>query len=155
MGRSLHPGYDSYVCRGRSDALQAATSDCCTARYAPATALDELVWRDLCRVLTEPALITHELERTHMGAWLSQALQARRKTVQDALAQLERQQARLLDAYLAEINGRDEFERKHQEVQQTHHGLTHQLRQLDAQAQSQIDVATLAEGIRPSVSASN
>jgi len=147
LGRSLHPGYDYYVCRGRTDALRAATLQRCTARYIPATALDELVWQDLCQVLAEPSLITHELERAQMGEWLPQALQARRKTIQDALAQLDRQQARLLDAYLAEIIGRDEFERKRQEVQQTQNGLSQQLRQLDAQAQRQIDVAKLAEGI--------
>jgi site-specific DNA recombinase len=147
MGRSLHPGYDYYVCRGRSDALRAATHERCTARYAPASALDELVWQDLCQVLTTPTLITHELERAHRGEWLPQALQARRKTLRDALAQIERQQARLLDAYLAEIISADEFERKRQEVQQTHNGLAQQLRQVEAQAQHQIDVAKLAEGI--------
>jgi site-specific DNA recombinase len=147
MGRCLHGDYDYYVCRGRTDALRAATGERCTARYTPATTLDDLVWQDLCRVLTEPSLMTHELERAHMGEWLPQALQARRKTIQDALAQLERQQARLLEVYLAEIIGRDEFERKYQEVQQTQNGLTQQLRQLDAQAQRQIDVATLAKGI--------
>src|SRR6266496_3335282 len=147
LGRCLHTGYDYYVCRGRTDALRAATGERCTARYIPATVLDELVWHDLCQVLTEPTLITHELERAQMGEWLPQALQARRKTIQDALAQLGRQQTRLLDAYLAEIIGRDQFKRKHQEVQQTQNGLTHQLRQLDAQAQRQIDVAKLAEGI--------
>ena len=148
LGRCLHGGYDYYVCRGRTDALRTATGERCTARYIPATALDELVWQDLCQVLTEPSLISHELERAHRGEWLPQALQARRKTIQDALAHLERQQTRLLDAYLAEIIGRDEFERKRQEVQQTQNGLSQQLRQLDAQAQRQIDVAKLAEGIR-------
>jgi site-specific DNA recombinase len=147
MGRCLHGGYDYYVCRGRTEAVRAATGERCIARYIPARALDDLVWQDLCQVLVAPTLITHELERAHMGEWLPQALQARRKTIQDALAQLDRQQARLLDAYLAEIIGRDEFERKRQEVQQTQNGLTQQLRQLDAQAQRQIDVATLAEGI--------
>jgi site-specific DNA recombinase len=147
LGRCLQPGYDYYVCRGRTDALRAATGQRCTARYIPATALDHLVWQDLCQILAEPSLITHELERAQMGEWLPQALQARRKTLQDALAHLERQQTRLLDAYLAEIIGSDEFERKRQEVQQTHNGLSQQLRQLDAQAQRQIDVAKLAEGI--------
>jgi site-specific DNA recombinase len=146
-GRTLHPGYHYYLCRGRTDALRAAQGERCTARYAPAKALDALVWQDLCRVLTEPALITHELERAQGGAWLPQALQARRKTVREALAQLERQQERLLHVYLAEIISYDEFERKRKEVTQTHHGLTQQLRQLDAQAQQQIDVMALAHGI--------
>ena len=146
-GRSLPPGYHYYLCRGRTDALRAAQGERCTARFVPARPLDELVWQDLCRILREPALITHALARAHGGAWLPQALQARRKTLREALTQLERQQARLLEVYLAEIIGRDEFERKRQEVTQTQHGLAQQLRQLEAQAQQQGDIAALAQGL--------
>ena len=147
MGRSLQPGYAYYVCRGRSDALRVAKEERCTARYAPALLLDDLVWQDLCRVITEPALITHELERAQLGEWLPQALQARRRTLQEALAHLDRQQARLLEVYLAEIIGRDEFERKRQEVDQTQSGLRQQLRHLEAQAHKQVDVMAAAAGI--------
>jgi site-specific DNA recombinase len=146
-GRTLHPGYHYYFCRGRTDSLRVALGERCTARYAPARALDELVWQDLCRVLSEPALITHELERAQMGEWLPQALQARRQTLREVLARLERQQARLLDLYLAEVVEREEFERKRKEVTQSQQGLTQQLRQLDAQAQQHVNVAALAEGI--------
>src|SRR6266478_4098660 len=89
-GRTLPPGSHDDLCRGRTDALRAARGERCTARFAPARALDELGWQDLCRILTEPALITHELARAHGGAWLPQALQARRKTLRDARTQLER-----------------------------------------------------------------
>jgi len=146
-GRTLPTGYTYYTCRGRSDTLRAAAHHRCTARYAPAQALDTLVWQDLCRVLTEPALITHELARAQGGEWLPHALHARRQTLRKALAELARQQARLLEVYLAAIIGREEFERKHQEVTQTQHGLAQQLRQLDLQAQQQVDVAALAQGI--------
>ena len=98
-------------------------------------------------MLREPALITHELARAPMGAWLPQALQARRQTLREVLAQLERQQARLLDLQLAEVLERAECERKRQEVRQTQHGLTQQLRQRDAQAQQHVNVAALAQGI--------
>jgi site-specific DNA recombinase len=143
-GVTIHPGYQYYVCRGHTDALRAAKGERCTARYTPATALDELVWQDLCRILRDPTLITHELERAQAGEWLPQALQARRRTLQQALAQLARQQERLLEVYLAEIIGRDEFERKHQELVQSHHGLAQQLRQVEAQGQRQTEVAQLA-----------
>jgi hypothetical protein len=146
-GRTLHPGYHYYFCRGRTDALRVALGERCTARYAPAQTLDELVWQDLCRVLREPALITHELERAQMGAWLPQALHARRQTLRDVLAQLERQQARLLDVYLAEVLEREEFARRRKEVAQSQHGFRQQLRQLDAQAQQHVNVAALAQGI--------
>ena len=127
--------------------MRAARGDRGTARYAPAHALDELVWQDLCHVLREPALITHELARAQMGEWLPQALQARRQTLRDVLAQRARQQARLLDVYLAEVIERAECERKRQEVTQTQRGLTQQLRQLDAQAQQHVNVAAFAQGI--------
>jgi site-specific DNA recombinase len=146
-GRTVPPGYPSYVCRGRSEVLRAARGARCTARFAPARALDAWVWQDVCRSLTEPALITHALARAQGGEWLPQALQARRKTLRDALTPLDRQQARLLEVYLAEIIGRDAFERTRQEVTQTHHGLTQQLRQLEAQAQPQVDIAALAQGL--------
>jgi site-specific DNA recombinase len=146
-GQTRPPGYHYYVCQGRTDTLRAAQGERCTARYTPAQALDALVWQDLCRVLSQPALITHELERAQRGEWLPQALEARRQTLRDVLAQLERQQARLLEVYLAEVIGRDEFERKRKEVTHTQHGLRQQLRQLDAQAQQHINVAVLAQGI--------
>jgi site-specific DNA recombinase len=146
-GRTLHPGYHYYFCRGRTDALRLALGERCTARYAPAQALDALVWQDLCRVLSDPALITHELERAQMGAWLPQALHARRQTLRDVLAQLERQQARLLDLYLAEVIEREEFARRRKEVAQSQQGLTQQLRQLDTQAQQHVNVAALSQGI--------
>ena len=146
-GVAIHPGYQYYICRGRTDALRAAKGERCRARYMPAAALDQLVWQDLCQILLTSSLITHELTRSQAGEWLPQALQARRHTLQNALAHLNRQQEHLLDVYLAEIIGRDEFERKRHELAQVMSGLTQQLRQLEAQAQQQIQVAQLASHI--------
>ena len=147
-GRSCRPGYAYYICRGRTDALRKAKGERCIARYVPAKQLDDLVWRDLCHILTDPTCITHELERAQAGEWLPQALQARRQTLHKAIAQLQRQQERLLEVYLAEVIGRDEFERKRHEVAQTLGGLEQQLRQLDAQAQKQIDLAALTVNVQ-------
>ena len=147
MGRTLPPGDHDSRCRGRTDAWRAARGERCTARFAPARALDEWVGPDLCRILSKPARMTHALARAHGGEGLPQALQARRKTLRDALTQREWQQARLREVDLAEIIGRDEFERKRQEVPHTQQGLTQQLRQLEAQAQPQVDTAALAHGL--------
>ncbi|MBL6983225.1 MAG: recombinase family protein [Anaerolineales bacterium] len=140
--------YHYYICRGRSDVLRAAKGDRCTARYVPSRALDELVWQDLCRIVANPDLITHELERAQAGEWLPQALQAKRNTVRQALASLERQQERLLEVYLAEIIMRDEFERKRQELARTQNGLQQQLRQLEHKAKKQIETLALANNIQ-------
>ena len=146
-GRTSQSGYSYYFCRGRTDPLRAALGERCIARYIQAQALDTLVWQDLCQVLTQPALITHELQRAQGGAWLPQALQARQRTLREALAQLERQHTRLLDVYLAEVVGREEFERKRHELTQTEQSLRHQLRQIEAQAHQQVDILALSHGI--------
>jgi site-specific DNA recombinase len=146
-GRASRSGYSYYFCRGRTDPLRAALGERCTARFIPAPALDAVVWQDLTQVLTEPALMRQELERARGGAWLPQALQARQRTVREALAQLARQQARLLDVYLAEVISHEEFQRKRQELTQTQDSLTRQMRQIEAQAQQQIDIIAVAQGI--------
>ncbi len=146
-GRTSQSGYSYYWCRGRTDPLRATLGERCIARYIRAQALDMLVWQDLCQVLTQPALITHELQRAQGGEWLPQALQARQRTLREALAQIERQHARLLDVYLAEVIGREEFEHKRHELTQTQQSVSQQLRQIEAQAQQQVDVLALAHGI--------
>jgi site-specific DNA recombinase len=146
-GRCVRPDYPYYVCKGRTDSLRTAKDERCTARYAPAKILDQLVWQDLCTVLADPNLITHELQRAQAGEWLPQALQSRRQSVTAARAQLERQQARLLEVFLAEVISRDEFERKRQELNQTQQALNQQLRQLELQAQRQLNITRLASHI--------
>ena len=50
----------------------------------PADQLDELVWADLCALLTDPAQIARALDRAHGGAWLPQKLQARQTAIRQA-----------------------------------------------------------------------
>jgi site-specific DNA recombinase len=56
--RQSAAGYRYYLCRGRTDPLRVAQGQRCTARYIPAGQLDELVWADLCALLTDPAQVT-------------------------------------------------------------------------------------------------
>ena len=69
-GRQAQGGYRYYLCRGRTDALRAAQEQRCTARYIPADQLDELVWADLCALLTDPGQVVRALGRARGGAWL-------------------------------------------------------------------------------------
>ncbi len=80
-GRQTGGGYRYYLCRGRTDPLRVAQGQRCTARYIPAGQLDELVWADLCTLLTDPAQVTRALARAQGGAWLPQELQARQATI--------------------------------------------------------------------------
>src|SRR5256884_9641178 len=66
--RQTGAGYRYYLCRGRTDALRVAQGQRCRARYIPADQLDELVWADLCALLTEPAQVARALRRARGGA---------------------------------------------------------------------------------------
>src|SRR6266545_1199819 len=140
-------GYNYYLCVGRTDALRRAQGQRCTARYAPAAQLDELVWADLSALLTDPAQVAAALARARGGAWLPQELQARQRTIGQAIAQLERQQQRLLDAYLAEVVALGEFERKRGELERRRATLADQQHQLDAIAQQRLELGAVADGI--------
>jgi len=146
-GRQSAAGYRYYLCRGRTDPLRAAQGRRCTARYIPAGQLDERVWADLCALLTDPAQVARALARAQGGAWLPQELQARQATIGQALGQLERQQQRLLDAYLAEVIGLAELHRKRQDLDRRHATLLAQQRQLDAAAGQRLELRVVTDGI--------
>jgi len=146
-GRQTAAGYRYYLCRGRTDSLRAAQGRRCTARYIPAGQLDELVWADLCALLTDPAQITRALARAQGGAWLPQELQARQAAIGKALRHLDARQQRLLDAYLAEIITLAELRRKRQDLDRQHAALLAQQRQLDAAAGQKLELQAVADGI--------
>src|SRR5205814_3623304 len=146
-GRQTAAGYRYYLCRGHTDALRAPSGQRCRARYIPARQLDELVWAGLCALLTDPSQVAAALARARGGAWLPQELQARQETLRKALSQAQRQQQRLLDAYLAEVITLPELERKREELDRRCATLLAQQRQLDAIAQQRLELAGVADGI--------
>jgi site-specific DNA recombinase len=85
--RTSWDGRSYYVCRGHSEVV---SEQRCRARHAPGARLDELVWEDLCEVLTHPEHAKHALRRAHGGEWLSRELKARLENVGKAIAHTER-----------------------------------------------------------------
>jgi site-specific DNA recombinase len=142
--RTTWDGRSYYVCRGRSSVIPEQR---CRTRFAPAARLDELVWEDLCEVLTRPEHIGFALQRAHGGEWLPQELKARIKSVEEALTQTERQKRRLLDAYLGGVLELPELERKRTEIEGRCDALLAQQRQLDASAEERIELAGIAGSI--------
>jgi len=70
------------------------------ARFIPSRQLDELVWQDLCEIMTHPERIAEALARAQSGQWLPRELQARRENLRRAGVSLEHQRERLTEAYL-------------------------------------------------------
>jgi site-specific DNA recombinase len=106
--------------------------------------LDELVWTDLCALLTEPEQLAQGLARAHAGNWLPQELQARREGLRKGQTSLEQQLERLTKAYLDGIVGLEEFGRRRSEGEQRRQALLRQQAQLEAQVNRQAEVAHLA-----------
>jgi site-specific DNA recombinase len=77
-GRHVWRGYDYYVCRTRTQSSPQSPGEHCPTRHIPGGPLEELVWRDLCEVLSTPEMIAHAMERARGGHWLPQEMQARR-----------------------------------------------------------------------------
>jgi site-specific DNA recombinase len=145
--RTTPQGHQYYVCRGRTDRRRVSQGERCTSRYIPARQLDEVVWADLCAVLTDPQQLLTALERAQSGAWLPQEVQARQANVQQALAGLERQQERLLTAYLGEILELPAFERKRHELEQKVTSLRAQQQQVEARVQQRRGLEQIAASI--------
>ena len=109
--------------------------------------MDELVWQDLVELVSHPEQIIQALQRAQTGEWLPQQLQARRQSLNQALAQLARQEERLLEAYLAEVIALAELERKRQDIVQKQQALERQVRQLEAQIHKQVELEAIAPSI--------
>jgi site-specific DNA recombinase len=140
-------GYAYYVCKGHSDALRAPREERCTARFIPAPQLDEVVWQDLVCVLTHPEHIEQALQRAHGGLWLPHELQTQQANLQRAEQHLASQQARLLEAYLANIVELPEFKRTRHDLSQKQAVLHQQLAQLNTTVTQRRELTQVAESI--------
>jgi len=146
-GRSAHPGYEYYLCRGKAHAIQSGRAEKCSARFIPARQLDELVWQDLRFVLLHPSGITQALERAHGGHWLPQELQARRTNLRRAAESVRGQIERLTDAYLKAVMPLAEYQRRRATLQQQLQAVEGQLSQLEVDAKRQRDLAGLTQSV--------
>jgi site-specific DNA recombinase len=141
VGRQVHPGYTYYQCRGKLPTIHTGREQKCSARFIPAAQVDELVWQDLCDVLTHPVSLTQALERTHAAEWAPQRVQSRRESLRRGWVSLQQQVERLTEAYLQAVIPLPEYQRRRHELEQRRGGLAHQITQLETQAQAEHELA--------------
>src|SRR3954452_2800596 len=135
------------MCSGKSKQARSYQQEKCPSRYVPAEQLDELVWKDLCEVLTHPKSITDALEQAHGGQWLPQELKARQENLRQGRAALERQLERLTEAYLGEVIPLAEYQRRRQDLEQRDAALAAQERQLRAQSHRHMELAGIVGSV--------
>ena len=136
-----------YVCSGKFNKAQSAPEEKCSSRYTPAEQLDEIVWKDLCEVLTHPESITDALRRAHGGEWLPQELKARQENLRKGRSALGRQLERLTEAYLGEVIPLAEYHRRRKNLEQRDESLAAQERQLLSQTRQRMELVGVAGSI--------
>ena len=136
-----------YFCRGKLEPLQSSRDETCHSRSIPADQLDQLVWQDVCDVLSKPEIIGQALQRAQSGEWLPQALQARRAQVRKARTSLSGQLERLTEAYMAGVLPLAEYKRHRQDLDQRLEALDNQARQIEANVHQQMELASLTSSI--------
>jgi site-specific DNA recombinase len=147
IGRSTTKGHIYYACKGKLTLLQSPRTEQCRSRFIPVGQLDELVWQDVCEVLQHPEMLTEALTRAQAGAWLPQELQARRENLRKAGISLEHQMERLTEAYLAAIVPLEEYKRRRHDLEQKQTVIASQVRQLEASAHKQVELAGVAQSM--------
>jgi site-specific DNA recombinase len=129
-GRTVNQRTSYYRCNGKRHSVQTHRTTRCPSRFIPVRQLDELVWQDLCTLLSEPASLAAAVTRAQGGAWLPQELQARRESLRRGQAHLRHQLERLTDAYLGAIIPLDEYGRRRRDLEQRLQALAEQEEQL-------------------------
>ena len=109
--------------------------------------LDELVWQDVCLVLTHPSRLRRPWLKPKAGNGFPKNLQARRENLRKARVSLEQQMERLTDAYLAKVLDLDEYKRRRQELEQRLQAIAGQVRYLEVDVQHHDELAAMVESI--------
>jgi len=110
----------------------------------PANQLDAVVWEDLCQVVQHPEMVAHELQRAQAGEWVPQELRRRQASLRTVRLGLSRQQARLLEAYLAGVVDLATFEDKRDELRRREEDVLTREREVVAQGQQLVAVQCVA-----------
>lgn len=147
FGRRSNGNNEYYVCAGKNNPIHSRREEKCPSRYSPVQPLDELVWHDLCEVLTHPESLKFALERAFGGQWLPQELIARRDQLRQSQTRLQHQLERLTDAYLNEVIPLAEYQRRRSELEQKLEALKTQERQLAAQVDRHQELNSMSDSV--------
>ncbi|MDQ6673532.1 MAG: recombinase family protein [Chloroflexota bacterium] len=145
-GRAGRPSatYQYYVCRGKLPTVVSNREQHCPSRLIPTQQLDAVVWDDLCQVVLHPEVVAHELQRAQAGYWVPQELRRRQASLRAVRMGLSRQQARLLEAYLAGVVDLATFELKRNELCRREEEVLAREREVVAQGQRLVAVENIA-----------
>ena len=132
-----------YRCLG-SDAWRYQGQARCTARPIRQDLLEDIVWREVARLLEDPTLIEAELTRRLEAAQTAHPAKRHQDRIASELVQLQRRAERLLTAYQEELLDLDELRRRMPALRQRETRLKAELESLRDQLADQSACLRLA-----------
>jgi site-specific DNA recombinase len=104
-----------YRCLG-SDAWRHLGGSLCDSRPVRQDLLDELVWREIVKLLEDPSLIQEELDRRLTAARNASPTKRREEVLRRELARIQKSMDRLMTAYQEDLISLDDLRRRMPEL---------------------------------------
>src|SRR6267143_446008 len=133
-----------YRCLG-SDASRYLKGSVCSNRPIRQDYLDEFVWKEVIRLLDEPALIQAEIDRRMEAARNAEPLRKREQALRDQQTRLQNHIERMVTAYQEELVTLSELRQRIPNLRKQEQAVASELRSLDLASQDQSRYLRLAE----------
>jgi site-specific DNA recombinase len=132
-GRSTKGKLTYYRCTG-ADAWRHLQQAVCSCRPARQDYLDDIVWKEVMRLLEEPGLLQAEMERRLQAARDADPVRQRREHLTREQTRLHQSVERLLTAYQENLVSLDELRQRIQPLRRQQNAVASELQALDLAA---------------------
>lgn len=141
--------YPYYRCRGKLTPTVSRREQRCYVRSPRADALDEVVWKEVVRLLTHPEWVIEQFQRLHAtGEGMDDPAETRLVQIEQLKRCYERQIERLVDAYtMDETITLIELQKRRRPIEQKIERLEQQKRDVQRTAQQQVRTEELCQNI--------
>ncbi len=139
--RKLH----YYKCIGSDGWRKLGGPVCDNGRFVRQDLLDQLVWTEVIRLLEDPTLIQHELDRRLVAARASDPTKQREQSLQRELTRVSKSVERLLSAYQEDLVSLEQLRERMPPLRQREQALRAELQAIADQAGDRAMFLRLAE----------
>ena len=133
-----------YRCLG-SDAWRHLGGPRCTSRPVRQDLLDETVWTEVMRLLEDPTVIQHELDRRLVAARAADPAKHRERAVQRDLVRVDKSIERMLTAYQEDLLSLEQLRERMPSLRQREQALRAEQRSIAEQTRERAVYLSLAE----------
>jgi site-specific DNA recombinase len=135
-----------YRCLG-SDAWRRLGGPVCDSKPIRQDLLDEVVWREILKLLESPHLIQEELERRLAAARNASPAKQREETLQREVARVRKSMERLMTAYQEDLMSLDDLRRRMPELRKREQAISAELNAIESQLADRAWYLRLAETV--------